>query len=155
MRSCKKATWNILGSETLKEEQLTTIICSEGKLLNNRPLTASNSNAADLEAPTLNHSILGRFSIDDPNVVFYGGSVAIKNVFWAHSQFMKNVGDRCMKEYLPQLTPKKKWANEEKRPMAVGDLVWVCDKQYHPFNYPMEKLWSFPLVTIMYPDQRQ
>ena len=40
-----------------------------------------------------------------------------------------------MKEYLLQLT--KKWTTEEKRPMAVGDLVSLCDNQYHPFNYSM------------------
>ena len=45
-----------------------------------------------------------------------------------------------MKEYLPQLTTRKKWATEEKRPMAVGDLVWICDKQYHPFNYPVGRI---------------
>ena len=134
VRSCRKAMWNTLGSQSLKEEQLTTIICLVEQLLNNRPLTASGSNAADLEALTPNFFILGRSTIDYPNVVFNGGSTAMKKAFRAHSQFMKKIWDRWMKEYLPQLATRQKWATEEKRPMAVGDLVWICDKQYHPFN---------------------
>ena len=74
------------------------------------------------------------------NVDFNGGSAAMKEAFWAHCQFMKKLWDRWIKEYLPQLTTIKKWATEEKRPMAVWDLVWFCHKQYHPFNYPMGRI---------------
>ena len=60
VRSYKKAMWNFLGSQSMKEEQLITIICSVEQLLNNRPLTASSSDAADLEALTPYFFILGR-----------------------------------------------------------------------------------------------
>ena len=43
-------------------------------------------------------------------------------------------------EYLLQLTTRKKWVTQANRPMAVGDLVWLCDKQYHPFSYPMGRI---------------
>ena len=107
------------------------------QLLSGRPLTASGSDAANLEELTPNHFILGRSTVDYPIVVFTGGSAAMKKVFWAHSQFMKNIWEMWMKEYLPQLETRNKWPTVEKRPMAVGDFVWVCDKQYHLFNYPM------------------
>ena len=48
VRSCKKPMWNFLGSQSLKEELLTTIVCSVEQLLNNRSLTASSSDAAGL-----------------------------------------------------------------------------------------------------------
>ncbi len=51
VRPCKKAMRNILLFQTLKEEQLRTIICSVEHLFNNRPLTASGSDGTDLEAP--------------------------------------------------------------------------------------------------------
>ena len=60
-----------------------------------------------------------------------------------------------MKEYLPQLTTRKKWATEGKRPMAVEDLVWVRGKQYHPFDYLWEEMWRFTLVTMMFAEWRQ
>ena len=91
VRSSKKAMWIVLGSQSLNEEQLLTIVCSLEQLLNNRPLTAVSSDAADSEALTPNHSILGRATIDYPNVVFNGGSTAIKEAFRAHSQCMKKM----------------------------------------------------------------
>ena len=76
----------------LKDEQLTTIVCSVKQLLNNRRLRGSSSDAADLEALTPNLFILGRSNFDYANVVFNGGSVALMKAFWAHSQFMKKIG---------------------------------------------------------------
>ena len=137
VRSCKKALWNILGSQSLRKEQLTTVVCTVEQLLSNRPLTAASSDVEDLEALTPNHFPLGRSTIDYPNVVFNGGSTAMKRAFWMHSTLMKKIRDRWMKEYLPQLSTRKKWANEEQRVMAVGDLVWICDKQCHPLKYPL------------------
>ena len=89
VRSCKKAIWSVLSFQSVKHEQLTTVVCSAKQLINNRPLTPSSSDAADLEALTPNHFILGTSTIDYPNVVINGGSAAMKNAFWAHSQFMK------------------------------------------------------------------
>ena len=77
-------------------------------------------------------------------VLFSGGSSVIKKTFWAHRELMKKVWDKWMKEYLTRLNTKEKWATEEKKLMAVGDPVWVCDKQYHPFNYPMGRILRLP-----------
>ena len=40
----------------------------------------------------------------------------------------------------PVFLPNQNWASEEQRVMAVGDLVWICDKQCHPFKYPLGKV---------------
>ena len=100
VKSCKQAMWNIPGSESLKEEQLTTVVCTVEQLLNNRPLTAASSDVENLEALTPNHFLLGRSTIDYPNVVFNGGSAAMKEVFWILSTLMKKIWDRWMKEYI-------------------------------------------------------
>ena len=83
---------------------------------------------------------MGRSTIDYPNVVIIDGSVAFKKAFWAHSQYMKKIWDKWMKEDLLQLTKRKKWDTEEKKLMEVGDFVWVCDKQCHTFNYRMRRI---------------
>ena len=57
----------------------------------------------------------------------------MKKALWAESQFMEKIWDRWMKEYLSQLTTRKK-ANEEKLPMTAGDLVRVRNKQNHLFK---------------------
>ena len=43
VKSSKRAIFNILGKESLKEENLSTVICIAEKLLNNQPLTAVGS----------------------------------------------------------------------------------------------------------------
>ena len=62
----------------------------------------------------------------------------MKKAFWIHSTLMKKIWDKWMKEYLPRLSTRKKWANEKQRVMAVRDLVWICDKQCHSLKYPLE-----------------
>ena len=38
------------------------------------------------------------------------------------------------------LSTRKKWANEEQRVMAVGDLVWICHEQCHRLKYPLGRV---------------
>ena len=108
LKSCKKTIWNILSSQSLKEVQLTTIISSVEQLPIYIPLTSSIKDAAHLEALTPNHFILGRSTIDYPNVVFNGESAAIKKAFWAHNNFMKKTWHKWIEDCLPQLATRKK-----------------------------------------------
>ena len=82
---------NDLGSQSLKEEQLTTIICSVEQLPKNRTLTVSSSDTANLEALTPNYLILGRPTIYSPKFVPIDGSTAMTKAFYAHSQFLKKI----------------------------------------------------------------
>ena len=111
VRSSKKAMWNNLGSQSVKEEQLTTIICSVEQQPNNRPLIASNNHAAELEELTPSLFLLGRATFDYPNVVINGESAAIEKAFWAHSQYMMKIWDTWMEENLTQWTTRKKRAS--------------------------------------------
>ena len=111
VRSSKKAMWNNLASQSVKEEQLTTIICSVEQQLHNKPLIACNNRAAELEELTPNHFRLGQATIDYPNVVINGESAAIKKAFWAHSQQMMKIWDTWMEENLTQWTTRKKRAS--------------------------------------------
>ena len=59
VKSSKKAIFNILGKESLKEENLSTVICIAEQLLNNRPLTAVSSDVEDLDTITPNRFLVG------------------------------------------------------------------------------------------------
>ena len=59
VKSSKRAIFNILGKESLKEENLSTVICIAEQLLNNRPLTAVSSDVEDLNTITPNHFLVG------------------------------------------------------------------------------------------------
>ena len=45
-----------------------------------------------------------------------------------------------MNEYLPSLQQRSKWAKEELSEPKVGDLVWITDKNVHPFNFPLGRI---------------
>ena len=98
VRSCKKAMWNNVWSQSLREEQLTTVICSVEKLLNNQLLTASNKDAAELEAFTPNHFLVGRYTLKYPNVLLNGGSAARKKGFWTQITSMKTIWAKWMND---------------------------------------------------------
>ena len=45
-----------------------------------------------------------------------------------------------MNENLPRLQKRNKWTEEELSEPQVGDLVWIIDKNVHPFNYPLGRI---------------
>ena len=146
--SFKDAKWNILWSRSPIEQQLTTAICSVEQLINNKPLIASSSDAADLETFILNQFVSGCSTIDYPNVILNGGSAAMETAFCAHSQNMQKTWNSWINDHLPKLTSRKTRVTDEKQLMIVGKLVWVCDKQYCFFNYPMGEIWELHIGEV-------
>ena len=66
----KRSIFNILGKESLKEENLSTVICIAEQLLNNRPLTAVSSDVEDLDTITPNHFLVGGANASWPISLF-------------------------------------------------------------------------------------
>ena len=60
VRSCKKASFAILGNRRLTLPVLTTTMCLVEQTLNARPLTPVSDDPEDLETLTPNHFLLGR-----------------------------------------------------------------------------------------------
>ena len=85
-----------------------TIFSSMEQLFNSKRLKASSIDAADLEALTPNHFLLGHSVIVYPNVVFNGRMVDTRRPFWANTDSMKKIFDRWIREDLPQLIKGRK-----------------------------------------------
>ena len=45
-----------------------------------------------------------------------------------------------MSVYLPGLHQKTKWVTEELIELKTGDLVWIFDKNMHPFKFPLGRI---------------
>ena len=45
-----------------------------------------------------------------------------------------------MKEFLPTLTTRTKWHCSEKRPVQIGDLVWVIDPAAPRATFPLGRI---------------
>ena len=64
VRSCKKALFNVLGKQSLKEDRLRTVLCIVEQFLNNRPFTDISSDVSDLQPLTANHFLIGQVKVN-------------------------------------------------------------------------------------------
>ena len=140
VRSCKKALYNVLGKQSLSEDKLRTVLCITEQLINNRPLTDVSGDVADLEPLTPNHFLIGQISVNWPNALFSGTAASYRKLFRDQNSILVSVWNRWMSEYLPSLQQRTKWAKEEPEVLKVGDLVWIIDKNTHPFNFPLGRI---------------
>ena len=79
---------------------------------------------------------------------FFSDRFALYLIFWTHWIFEEDM--RLFDgEYLLLLTSRKTLTIGGKRPLAVEDLVWMCDKHYHHFSFIMRFLRLFMLVMLV------
>ena len=140
VKSCKKALYNILGKQSLTEDRLRTVLCVVEQLMNNRPLTDVSGDVTDLQPLTPNHFLIGQISINWPNALFSGTTASYRKLFRGQHSILVAVWNRWMSEYLPCLQQRTKWAKEELIEPKTGDLVWIVDKNVHPFNFPLGRI---------------
>ena len=140
VKSCKKALYNVLGKQSLTEDRLRTVLCVVEQLMNNRPLTDVSGYVTDLQPLTPNHFLIGQISINWPNALFSGTTASCRKLFRGQHSILVAVWNRWMSESLPSLQQRTKWAKEELIEPKTGDLVWIVDKNVHPFNFQLGRI---------------
>ena len=110
VRSSKKALFNVLGKQSLKEDRLQTVICIVEQLLSNRPLTDVSSKVFDLQPLTPNYFLIGQVNVNWPNAFFSGTTVSYRKLFRGQHSIILAVWNRWMNKYLPTLQQRNKWA---------------------------------------------
>ena len=149
VRSCKKPMLKEFSTQSLEENKMTTINCKVKQLLCSGLLNQSTGDEDNSEALALNYSFLGNCTIDNANFVFKPSSIAIKWTFWSHDNFLKKSSEKWTKENLTLLIVRQKWSMQNKRLAIVGDMFWICDQQFHLFNYAWQEFWRFTLVMML------
>ncbi|XP_058816851.1 uncharacterized protein LOC131680146 [Topomyia yanbarensis] len=126
IKSAMEAAYN--NDRKLDDEGLVTLAVEAEGIVNSRPLTYLPLDAAEVEALTPNHFLLGSSTgVRQPAVPFSDPVSAVKNS-WNQIQRQLDVfWKRWIREYLPMLTKRMKWFGEVK-PVAVGDLVLIADE---------------------------
>ena len=109
IRSCKKATYAVLGNRSVTEDVLSTMMCLVEQTLNARPLTPVSSDAKDLEAITPNHFLLGNKNLCLPYQSGAEQFFNYKKFFRQTQAYSDLIWDRFRKKYLPTLNSRKKW----------------------------------------------
>ena len=93
--------------------------------MNSRPVTYQTSSVDDPEPLTPNHFLLsqcgGLFAPESVDTEPFNPRVRWRHVQEVVHQFWR----RWLKEWLPSLSPRKKWG-KERRDLEVGDLVLLC-----------------------------
>ena len=136
--SVKKALQSVLGKQMVPDDVLHTTVVEVEFQVNSRPLTYVSGHGGDPESITPNHFLLG--VVPDGCVLppgVFGESDRMSRRRWRQSQALANdVWRRWLKEYLPTLLARKKWAKET-RNLAVDDVVLMAADDAPRGHWPL------------------
>lgn len=144
IRSVKTALHTIVGSQTLTEEVLRTLLIEVEAILNAKPLGYVSSDVADLDPVTPNYLLMGRPDASLPQVI-YPESEILSRKRWRHSQVLADqFWTSFIKNYLPTLQPRQKWMRDTSN-LTPGTVVMIIDHQLP------RALWPVGKVVTIYP----
>ncbi|XP_045473952.1 uncharacterized protein LOC123680207 [Harmonia axyridis] len=126
VRSVKTALSVTLKERSPKEEVLSTLLIEAENIVNSRPLVHVPIDAADGEALTPNHFLIGTSSAS-PLPCLLSERDLVTRKQWKISQYFSDCfWKRWIREYLPTLTRRTKWHKKTKN-LVVGDVVMIID----------------------------
>jgi hypothetical protein len=127
MRSIKTALSSTLHTLAPTEEVLFTLLSEAENIVNSRPLTQVSLGVDDEEALTPKHFLLrasnplprpGEFSDDELHLrAQWRLAQRLRDKFWS----------RWIREYLPTLQVRRRWASDAGSQVKAGDLVLIVD----------------------------
>ena len=139
VRSVKRALVAVIGHDAVTDEMLLTVMAEVEGLLNSRPLTHVSADPNDLQALTPNHFLIGRASPNLPPGIFDDSDLSRRRR-WRHAQrVVDHFWKRWRREYLPELTVRRKWL-QETRNLETGDLVLVAEDNEPRGHWPLARV---------------
>lgn len=146
VRSIKTALRTSLGSQSVPEEVLITVLVEVEGILNSKPLGYVSSDIADIDPVTPNSLLMGRPTSALPQVV-YPESEMLSRKRWRHSQILIENFWKCfIQHYLPNLQQRQKWQKESGN-LQTGEVVMIVDQQ------APRALWQIGTVAKVIPGQ--
>lgn len=139
IRSVKAALRSTIGSQTLTEEVLRTLLIEVESILNAKPLGYVSSDVGDPDPVTPNYLLMGRPDSSLPQVV-YPESEILSRKRWRHSQVL---ADRFwasfIRNYLPTLQTRQKWMKDSEN-LTPGTIVMIVDHHLPRAQWPVGKV---------------
>ncbi|KAL1278262.1 hypothetical protein QQF64_024935 [Cirrhinus molitorella] len=112
IRSIKTALRVVLGSQTVSEVVLRTVLTEVEGVLNSKPLGYTSSNVTDLDPITPNLLLMGRRDSSLPQVI-YANTELLGRRSWRHSQFLADqFWTSFIRHYLPGSLKKNALTNQ-------------------------------------------
>ncbi len=144
VRSVKSALYIVLGSQSVPEEVLMTVLLEVEAILNSKPLGYVSSDVADADPVTPNNLLMGRPDGSLPQVV-YPESEMLSRRHWRHSQILADqFWSRFIRDYLPSLQTRQKWQASPPN-LKEQTFVMIVDPQLP------RSLWPVGRVIKTYP----
>ena len=139
IRSIKAALRVSVGSQTVFEEVLHTVLVEIEGILNSKPLGYVSSDIADPDPITPNLLLMGRRDASLPQAV-YADTNLLGRRRWRHSQILADRFWSCfIKNYLPNLQVRNKW-HKDTQNLKKGTVVLIMDPQLPRGLWPVGKV---------------
>ncbi|XP_030759609.1 uncharacterized protein LOC115885007 [Sitophilus oryzae] len=139
VKSVKSALKISLREQSPRPEVLETLMCEAEHIVNSRPLTYVSSSAEDPLSITPNHFLIGSSSIVKPPGLFIDQDWNIRKQWRISQKITEHFWTRWIKEYIPTLTKRTKWFQENKN-LKIGDLVILMDDKFPKNNWPLGRV---------------
>ncbi|XP_073334837.1 uncharacterized protein [Pagrus major] len=139
IRSIKSALHTTLGSQSVTEEVLRTILTEVENIVNSKPLGYTSSDVADPDAITPNMLLIGRLDPSTPQVI-YSDTELLSRRRWRHCQSLADqFWIHFIRNYLPSLQTRSKW-QQDTDDLTVGTIVLIVDQQLPRALWPVGKV---------------
>lgn len=144
IKSAKRATYAILGSADVTDEELMTTFTGAEALINSRPLTYQSANPSDDTPITPNHFLIvqvgGQFAPESVD----SGQFSPKKRWRRVQELVRHFWHRWLREWLPPLNRRSKWQKEQKD-VQVNDVVLVVAPDSPRGQWPLGRILAvFP-----------
>ncbi|KAL0152885.1 hypothetical protein M9458_051818 [Cirrhinus mrigala] len=139
VRSVKSALYTVLGSQSVPEEVLMTVLLEVEAILNSKPLGYVSSDVADADPVTPSSLLMGRPDGSLPQVI-YPESEMLSRRRWRHSQILADrFWSRFIRDYLPSLQTRQKW-QASPPDLQKHTYVMIVDPQLPRGLWPVGKV---------------
>ncbi|XP_075256011.1 uncharacterized protein LOC142348522 [Convolutriloba macropyga] len=144
MQIFKLSLYKVIGSRTLSDDILWTLVCEIESNMNSRPLTNVPSEINDPLPLTPNHFLLGRSPLNYPPGLFESQKVTVSRSWKSAQELASHFWNRFLREYIPNQQTRSKW-NKTSENLNVNDLVWLLE------DFTPRGLWPLAKVIEIYP----
>ncbi len=128
VRSAKTALRAVLGTQTVREEVLSTTLREVDSMLNARPLTHLRWHPGNRGPLTPNHFLLGQPHPHIPPGLFSDTGELSRRRWLRAQELAQQFWKRWLREYVPSLIERTKWTRKE-RNVQIGDVVLIVDEK--------------------------
>ncbi|XP_026112361.1 uncharacterized protein LOC113091129 [Carassius auratus] len=138
IRSVKSALRVVIGSQSVPEDVLQTVLIEVEGILNSKPLGYVSSDVADLDPITPNMLLMGRRDASLPQVVYTPEPLSKRR--WRHSQtIIDHFWSYFTQHYLPGLQTRQKWQRVT-QDLAENTVVMIIDPQLPRAQWPIGRV---------------